>query len=95
MIITSKADDRTSETIEYLYTHWGTTVRNNFANKFKRCLRIIKDNPYSFGIDQKEPRLRRCVITPLNVLYYAIDNKDIIIISLEDTRMNPENRRLI
>ncbi|MBM6858820.1 hypothetical protein H6D15_14660 [Mediterranea massiliensis] len=37
----------------------------------------------------QDKTIRQCVVTPQNKLYYTVQNRDIIILSLEDTRMNP------
>ncbi|NDV81486.1 type II toxin-antitoxin system RelE/ParE family toxin [Bacteroides sp. 51] len=95
LIVIDEAYQRIAETADYLFIHWNAIVQEKFISQIDRCLRIIINNPYSFCIDNSEPRLRKCVITPLNILYYTIAEKYIIIISLEDARRNPDNLRLI
>lgn len=57
--------------------------------------RLIKD-PFTFArtnvmgtLSLQDKTIRQCVVTPQNKLYYTVQNRDIIILSLEDTRMNP------
>ena len=37
--------------------------------------------------------VRQCLVTPLSKLYYSVQGEDIIILSLEDARINPKNIR--
>ena len=37
--------------------------------------------------------VRQCLVTPLSKLYYSVQGEDIIILSLEDDRINPKNIR--
>lgn len=95
LIVISEAQNRIAETADYLFTHWSDTVKDSFTSKVERCLKIINNNPFAFAIDHNIPKVRKCTITPLNILYYMIQDDNIVILSLEDTRMNPENRKLI
>ena len=35
--------------------------------------------------------VRQCLVTPLSKLYYSVQGEDIIILSLEDARINPHS----
>ena len=37
--------------------------------------------------------VRQCLVTPLSKLDYSVQGEDIIILSLEDARINPKNIR--
>ncbi|MDL2245822.1 type II toxin-antitoxin system RelE/ParE family toxin [Parabacteroides sp. OttesenSCG-928-J18] len=84
-----RAEERLDLILDYLYTHWGYAVQNDFIRELEHCLTIIKVNPYTFPC-YRESILRRCVVTPQNVLYYTIQGKTILVVSIEDTRANPK-----
>lgn len=88
--ITPLAQKRIQEVNDYLLTEWGYKTRRAFIQKLNHCLEIIKKNPYSFPTAYDCPELRRCVVTPLNILYYTIQESNIIIVSIEDTRMQQQ-----
>lgn len=93
-IISPRAKSKIAQTIDYLFENWNITVQENFTFEVERCIRIITKNPYTFAIDHHIPKVRKCTVTPLNILYYMIQENNIVVLSLEDTRMNPENIRL-
>ncbi len=87
LLFTLRAKSRLIVLLDYLTVNWGIRVKNKFISELEHCLEIIQINPYSFPC-YNTSELRKCIITPLNILYYTIQGNDILIISIEDTRMN-------
>jgi plasmid stabilization system protein ParE len=94
LIFSHRAEQRIEQLLDYLFQNWGLKVQEAFISKLEHCLFIIKQNPYSFAYCDISG-MRKCVITPLNILYYTIQENDILVISIEDTRMNPQSFFLI
>ena len=46
--------------------------------------------PISYPPFEKFPDIRKCVLTKHISLYYKINNKDIEVLTLFDTRQNPD-----
>lgn len=90
-IISSYAEIKIDLTVNYILENWGLKSQQDFLLELKRSLVIIENNPLSFPVSLKSSVIRECVVTPLNKLYYTIREKDIIILSMEDTRMNLDN----
>lgn len=90
-IISSQAEIKIDLTINYILENWGLKPQQDFLSKLKHSLFIIENNPYSFPASLKYPEIRECVVTPLNKLYYTVQGKDIVILSMEDTRMDLNN----
>lgn len=89
LLVSSRAEQRLDALLDYLLNEWGFQVQQNFLDDFQHCISIIRRNPYSFPVTLQDKTIRQCVMTPQNKLYYTVQNRDIIILSLEDTRMNP------
>ena len=90
LIFTLRAEERLDHLLEFLSKYWGEKVHGDFISELEHCLTIIKVNPHAFSIIDNSSGLRKCVITPLNILYYIVHGNDIIIVSLENTRMDPD-----
>jgi len=50
---------------------------------------MLKSNPESFPKSNKQKGLHKCVITKQTTLYYTFNSKEIFIVTLFDTRQNP------
>ncbi|MBR4048395.1 MAG: type II toxin-antitoxin system RelE/ParE family toxin [Bacteroides sp.] len=90
LIISQRAEERIDSLLDYLLEEWGYNVQQRFLDELIRCFSIIKNNPYSFPFTQQNHSVRQCVVTPLNKLYYTIIEDDVLVLSLEDVRMNPD-----
>lgn len=88
ILFTLRAEERLDHILNYLIQNWGFQVYDEFVRELEHCLGIIELNPYSFSLCGLHD-LRKCVITPLNILYYIIKGNDIVIVSIEDTRTKP------
>ena len=92
--LSERAEKNLYKIFIYLQNNWSEKVKNNFKNKLLQKIEIIKNNPYSFPSSNIKKEIRRCVITKHNTMYYRIKNFDIEIITIQDTRQNPENFNL-
>lgn len=89
LILSPQAEYKLDLLLTYLLTEWGITVQQGFLDEFQHCISIIRVNPYAFPLFLQETGVRQCVVTPLNKIFYAIEGTDIIILSVEDVRMDP------
>ncbi len=78
----------------YLQKEWSEKVKNNFKSQFLNYLELIKKNPFIFPSSNIKKEIRRCIITKHNALYYRVSNNVIEIITIQDTRQNPDNFKL-
>lgn len=92
IVLSKKASKKLDEILDYLEREWSTKVKMNFINKFDKSLERINQFPESFEKSILLKGLHRCVITKQTTIYYTFDSKQIQIIAIFDTRMNP--RRL-
>lgn len=90
VIISQIAQKRLELLFEYLLEEWSHKVKSEFIKKLDKNIQIIKDQPASFPESEKESGLRKCVITKHTTLYYQFNDKEIQILTLFDTRQNPD-----
>tara|TARA_R110002051_G_scaffold89242_1_gene157364 strand:- start:244 stop:543 length:300 start_codon:yes stop_codon:yes gene_type:complete len=89
-IITSKtAKNKLEKLFYYLTTHWNLEVKSNFVKKLDKSIEAIKLHPESFPESYEKKGLHRCVITKQTTLFYRFTSKKIIIVTIFDTRQNP------
>ncbi|MBC8601290.1 type II toxin-antitoxin system RelE/ParE family toxin [Parabacteroides acidifaciens] len=90
LVITPKAQKSIDDVCDKVLNAWGIKCYNNLIDELERCFNIIQDYPFAFQANIRYPEIRQCVVTPLNILYYEIEEHDIIILAFEDTRMDPD-----
>lgn len=93
LIISPRAEERIDSVIDFLLIEWGFQSQQKFIAELKHCFKIIEINPFTFPYIQDNMIVRQCLVTPLSKLYYSVQGDDIIILSLEDARINPKNIR--
>lgn len=89
LIISCEAKTRISQIADYVFMNWGLIVYQNLLDELDHCFHIIELNPYTFPLSLQNTDVHQCVVTPLNKLFYSIHGNDIIILSVEDVRMDP------
>jgi len=75
--------------IDYLKRDWDNKVVEKFIDITDQLIYQISINPKQYPIINKSKRIRKCVITKHNTLFYR-DRKDYIdILRIFDTRQDP------
>ena len=80
---------------DYLMLHWGTTVINNFIERFEKVIVLLSENPSLFPFHNQNKRMQRCVVTKHNILYFIEMKFEIKVITVFDTRQSPEKLNVI
>lgn len=93
LIISSRAEERIDSVVDFLLIEWGVQAQQKFLAELRHCFKIIEINPCAFPYMSDSTIVRQCLVNSLSKLYYSIQGEDIIILSLEDVRMNPKNIR--
>lgn len=89
MVISRTVEKKLEKLFEYLIKEWSVKVKNDFVTKLDSTIEIIKNQPEIFPESKKGKGLRKCVITKQTTLYYRYSTKQINIVTLFDTRQNP------
>jgi len=89
VVISITAEKKLEKLFEYLIKKWSIKVKKDFVEKLDSSIEIIKNQPEIFPESKKGKSLRKCVITKQTTLYYRYNSKRINIVTLFDTRQNP------
>lgn len=88
--ISKTAESKLEKLFEYLIENWSQKVKSNFVKKLDKTIKIIKIHPDSFPESHKHKGLRKCVVTKQTTLFYRFNSKEIIIVTVFDSRQNPK-----
>ena len=89
VVISKTAEKKLEKLFEYLIEKWSVKVKKDFVEKLDSSIEIIKNQPEIFPESKKGKGLRKCVITKQSTLYYRYNSKQINIITIFDSRRDP------
>jgi plasmid stabilization system protein ParE len=75
--------------VEYLQSNWEVKVAIKFIDIIDELINQITLNPRQFPVIQKRKKIRKCVITKYNSLYYRERKEFIDILRIYDNRQDP------
>jgi plasmid stabilization system protein ParE len=75
--------------LEYLRLNWENKVLENFIVITDKTISQLVTNPKQFPIINKTHKVRKCVLTKHNILFYKIGLQSIQILRIYDTRQDP------
>ena len=79
-----------STILEYLKENWDDKMVQGFIEITSSSLSQISNNPKQFPVINKNKKIRKCVLTKHNTLYYR-DRKDSVdILRIYDNRQDPQ-----
>ena len=76
--------------IVYLEEQWSPQIADSFLALTEEKLFILAQQPFLGISSEKEPAVRSILLTKHNRLYYKVENTKLIVLSIFDTRQNPE-----
>ena len=94
VVWSSRAKNDYFEILEYLDKHWNRNVTIRYIERVDTVISTIQASPQLFPTSSDFKKVRRCVVTKHTTLYYRIINDKIQLITLFDSRHNPEKRNL-
>jgi plasmid stabilization system protein ParE len=75
--------------LNYLTENWNEQVVLKFINEIEILVSNIAKEPKQFPLVNKKLRVRKCVVTKHNTLFYKESKDTIAILRIFDTRQNP------
>jgi plasmid stabilization system protein ParE len=75
--------------LDYLDKNWGKKVVITFIDLIENQINQISTNPKQFPIIYRRKKIRKCVLTKHNTLYYRDSKSYIEILRIYDTRQDP------
>jgi plasmid stabilization system protein ParE len=80
---------------EYIKYEWGNNVLSRFLLKVNWIINQIVINPKQYPVVNSKLKIRKCVITKQNTLYYRLLNGNIEIVRIYDTRQDPGKLKIL
>jgi plasmid stabilization system protein ParE len=77
--------------LEFLNENWDNKVASNFIHLTENVLNQISLNPRQFPIILKKEKIRKCVLTKHNTLFYRDTKNRVEILRIYDTRQDPDS----
>jgi len=87
---TSEAYQDYIDLIKRVQRKWGRASARKLNKQIKASESYIAQYPESYPISDRNPRLRKCVVTPQTILYYTIYPTEVVITTVFDARQNPD-----
>ena len=76
--------------LEYLHENWDEKVTNQFIDLTEEVIGQISHNPRLFPLIYKKEKIRKCVLTKHNTLFYRGSKTQVDILRIYDTRQDPK-----
>jgi plasmid stabilization system protein ParE len=89
IIWSPSAESDFANILEYLQENWEERVTNQFIDLTEGILAQISINPRQFPLIHKKQKIRKCVITKHNTLFYRESNSQVDLLRIYDTRQDP------
>jgi len=89
VVLSKRAKTKLENLLLFLETEWAMSVKNEFIEKLDHALQIIQNNPESSPKTSALKGLHKCVVTKQNTLYYRYTVSSIEIITIFDSRQDP------
>jgi len=83
------AEEDLKNILIYLLDKWSQNVAIKFLNKVDTSVLLISEEPKIFPLINKKHRVRKCVLTRQNTIFYREHKDKIDIIRIFDTRQDP------
>jgi len=77
--------------LDYLCENWDIKVARQFMDLTEEIIGQISFNPRQFPVIFKKEKIRKCVLTKHNTLFYRYNNSQVEILRIYDTRQDPDN----
>jgi len=87
---TEEATKNLESIIIYLESNWTDKELKRFFQKLEKQILIISNFPEAYPLSKYKKGTHRCVLTKNLTIYYTIKEDCIVLLSIFDTRQNPD-----
>ncbi|AWK04025.1 type II toxin-antitoxin system RelE/ParE family toxin [Flavobacterium crocinum] len=88
IVFSGRSKFQLEQLLEYLEIRFSLSTRDKFIANFYKIIETIRLNPDTFPLSSRN-KTRRCVISKQTTLYYKYNTQEVRLLSLFDTRQNP------
>ena len=89
-VLTQTAKDDLERIALFLEETQSSRTKISFLNAFSERLLRLEQMPFMYQASDKDPDVRRCLIHQNAACFYRVIDTLVIILSIVDTRMNPD-----
>lgn len=89
------AENDFSAILQYLELEWGKNITEKFIEITDNSIKQIIINPKQFPIIYKKKKIRKCVLTKHNSMFYKVGGQNIDILRIFDTRQDPKKLKFV
>lgn len=89
IVYTPQFEDDFVFLMDYLNTNWSNKVAIQFGNQLDDLIATLSKMPFIGKKSLQNSFIRGITVTDKNILYYAVLDSQIVLLSLVDTRQNP------
>jgi plasmid stabilization system protein ParE len=93
VVLSKRASRKLERLLNYLEIEWSEKAKLDFIARLDKSLELIKEYPESCEKSTVKKGLFRCVVTRQTTLFYQYNKTSIKLVTLFDTRMNPQKIR--
>lgn len=90
VVLTAIAEADLEKVTDYLVDNWGSSICETFLLRFEQVCATISDSPDIYPMIYKKEKIRKCVLTRQNTMYFRELPNKIEIITIFDTRQDPD-----
>ena len=90
VFLSELAETKLIELLGYIQDEWGVLVKEKFLKTFISKKDQISQQPMSCPESSEFKGLFKCVVSKQTTFFYRIENSEIEIITIFDTRQNPK-----
>ena len=94
IIWSPRALDNFHEVISYLSKNWSAKVVRNFVSRTEKVIELISEHPEIFKQLTDRNPVREALITKHNLLLYQIQEAQVLLLAVFDTRQNPRKKKI-
>ena len=95
VILTPRAEKNYEHITDYVFYKWGVLATNRFISRFQEACTLIASSPEIYPFADKNKEVRKCVVTKHNTVYFIERENTITILTIFDTRQNPNKLDMV
>ncbi len=88
--LTVLAEEDYTKVVSYLASHWGDTVLDKFITRYEKIISILEEDAIRYPFVDGSATVRKCVLTEHNIIYFIDTDEMVKIITVFDTRQDPD-----
>jgi plasmid stabilization system protein ParE len=91
VVISQRAERNLDAIVKYLSATFSEKAKIEFLATLSEKINAISQMPYMYRASRKKKGVRECIINKYTILYYRVIPTAIEIITIQDTRSNPDS----